>query len=68
MHECGLFEAAMARFESANINDERLVRAKLALTVYSGKEFDEEGLIWRQNWHPSLHNRNLQNFSSTGME
>lgn len=35
-------EAAITRFEAAGVRDERLVRAKLALTVYSGKEFDGE--------------------------
>ena len=35
-------EAAIARFEAAGIKDERLVRARLALAIYSEKEFDGE--------------------------
>ena len=33
-------EAAIARFEAASIKDERAVRVRLALAVYSGEEFD----------------------------
>lgn len=39
------FEAAITRFEAADVKDERLARTKLALTVYSGKEFDEEVVV-----------------------